>query len=79
MNYRDDDTRYAPPMRRSNPKRHDPDEEMRKAIWRADAIEQRGHDVTLRYRDGTFISFMPLPNLYRDDVKRRLNQMNRQF
>lgn len=64
------DERYRPDFR-DRPKRHDPMESMRAAIKEA-VIHKDGADVTLRFRNGTFVSFTPMPEQYLPLVERKL-------
>lgn len=58
------------------PPRHDPDAATKRAIWSATEIERKGMKrVTLRYANGTFISFVPMDEKFRDDVDGRVRQL----
>ena len=67
-----DDARYDAP-RRGHPKRHDPHAAMQDAIGRAH-LDVRGPNVTLRFGNGTFISYTPMPEQYMEMVNRKLTR-----
>ncbi len=73
MNWRDD-SRFNPPFHsRAANKRPDARNVMQKAIDSA-FVEARGRDVTLRFSNGTFISYTPMPDHYWDMVERKLKR-----